>query len=112
VRFPREVRECCQLLWLALNDSAEADIIVGEMLDEMKDEPGAVQEFRAAVKVNSAEPNAHFGLGYMLWKLKSYEQAVPELETELSAVHTRREVLHRISECFQMQRCEGGDNEI
>jgi tetratricopeptide (TPR) repeat protein len=72
---------------LALNpDSAEADIIAGEVLDEMKDEPGAVQEFRAAVKANPAEPNAHFGLGYMLWKLKSYEQAVPEFEAELKNV--------------------------
>jgi tetratricopeptide (TPR) repeat protein len=72
---------------LALNpDSAEADIIAGEMLDEMKDEPGAVQEFRAAVKANPAEPNAHFGLGYMLWKLKEYEQAVPEFEEELKNV--------------------------
>ena len=53
---------------VALNaESAEADMLVGEALDEMKDPEGAIREFRAAVATNPKEPNVHFGLGYLLW---------------------------------------------
>ena len=48
-------------------ESAEADMLVGEALDEMKDPEGAIREFRAAVAANPKEPNVHFGLGYLLW---------------------------------------------
>ncbi len=53
---------------VALNaESAEADMLVGEALDQMKDRAGAIREFRAAVQANPREPNVHFGLGYLLW---------------------------------------------
>src|SRR5208282_1427626 len=45
-------------------DSAEADMLAGEALDEMKDKPAAAQQFRAAAKADPKEPNVHFGLGY------------------------------------------------
>ncbi len=70
---------------LALNpDSAEADMIAGEALDEMKDNAGATNMFRAAVKANPKEPNAHFGLGYLLWTQKIYPEAASELQAELA----------------------------
>jgi hypothetical protein len=31
-------------------------------------------------------PNAHFGLGYLLWKLQQYEEAGQEVEAELGNV--------------------------
>ena len=65
-------------------DSAEADILAGEALDELHDEPGAIQQFRAAAKANPKEPNVHFGLGYLLWKLKQYGEAAQEFEAELN----------------------------
>jgi tetratricopeptide (TPR) repeat protein len=69
---------------LALNpDSAEADMLAGEALDEMKDNAGAVKMFRAAVKANPKEPNAHFGLGYLLWAQKRYPEAASEFKAEL-----------------------------
>lgn len=70
---------------LALNpDSAEADMIAGEALDEMKDNAGAVDMFRAAVKANPKEPNAHFGLGYLLWSQKKFPEAAQEFQSELA----------------------------
>jgi tetratricopeptide (TPR) repeat protein len=70
---------------LALNsESAEADMLAGEALDEMKDNAGAVQQFRAAVKANPKEPNAHFGLGYLLWAQKKYSEAAREFQAELA----------------------------
>jgi tetratricopeptide (TPR) repeat protein len=66
--------------------SAEADRLAGEALEEMKDDPGAIQQFRAAVKANDKEPNVHFSLGYLLWKLKQYREAAYEFEAELANV--------------------------
>lgn len=69
---------------VALNaESAEADMLVGEALDEMKDSTGAIREFRAAVQANPKEPNAHFGLGYLLWTLKEFDEAAKEFQAEL-----------------------------
>ncbi|MGB8261297.1 MAG: tetratricopeptide repeat protein [Terracidiphilus sp.] len=70
---------------LALNgDSAEADMLVGEALNELKDTTAAVQQFRAAVTANPKAPNAHFGLGYLLWSLKRYPEAQSEFAAELA----------------------------
>jgi tetratricopeptide (TPR) repeat protein len=69
---------------LMLNaESAEADMLAGEALDEMKDTPGAIQQFRAAVKTNPREPDAHYGLGYLLWIQKQYPEAASEFQAEL-----------------------------
>ncbi len=64
-------------------ESAEADMLVGEALDAMKDADGAVREFRAATTVNPKEPNVHFGLGYLLWKKNDYAAAASEFKAEL-----------------------------
>jgi tetratricopeptide (TPR) repeat protein len=70
---------------LMLNpDSAEADMLAGEALNEMKDNEGALKMFRAAIKANPKEPNAHFGLGYLLWMLKQYKEAGAEFQAELA----------------------------
>ena len=69
---------------LSLNaESAEADMLVGEALDEMKDRNGAIEQFRAALKVNPKMLDAHFSLGYVLWVLKQYPEAASEFQAEL-----------------------------
>ena len=70
---------------LTLNpDSAEADMLAGEALDQLKDNEGSTKMFRAAVKANPKEPNAHFGLAYLLWTQKQYPEAVTEFQAELA----------------------------
>ncbi|HWG22390.1 MAG TPA: tetratricopeptide repeat protein [Terracidiphilus sp.] len=70
---------------VALNaESAEADMLVGEALDEMKDPVGAQREFRAAIAVNPKEPDVHFGLGYLLWTKGQYGEAAHEFQAELN----------------------------
>lgn len=70
---------------LTLNpDSAEADMVAGEALDEMKDNAGATEMFRSAVKADPKQPNAHFGLGYLLWTQKQYPEASREFQAELA----------------------------
>jgi tetratricopeptide (TPR) repeat protein len=69
---------------IALNsESAEAYMLVGEALDEMKDREGAIREFKAAVAANPKEPNVHFGLGYLLWTNGEHAAAESEFEAEL-----------------------------
>ena len=69
---------------IALNaESAEADMLVGEALDEMKDHEGAIREFRAAVAADPKEPNVHFGLGYLLWTRGQYQEAAEQFQKEL-----------------------------
>jgi tetratricopeptide (TPR) repeat protein len=58
-------------------------MLAGEALDAMKDSAGAIQQFRAAVKANPKEPDAHFGLGYLLWIKKQYQEAAGEFQAEI-----------------------------
>jgi tetratricopeptide (TPR) repeat protein len=66
------------------SESAEAYMIAGEALDEMKDNGGSTKMFRAAAAANPKEPNVHFGLGYLLWTQKIYPEAAKEFEAELA----------------------------
>jgi tetratricopeptide (TPR) repeat protein len=70
---------------LLLNaESAEADMLAGEALDEMKNHAGAIEQFRAAAKANPREPDVHFGLGYLLWTQRQYPEAASEFQAELA----------------------------
>ena len=69
---------------LALNaESAEADMLAGEALEETGDDAGATEQFRAAVRSNPKEPNVHFGLGYLLWTQNHFSEAAKEFQAEL-----------------------------
>jgi tetratricopeptide (TPR) repeat protein len=59
-------------------------VLTGEALDGMGRTPEAIAEFQAAVKAAPLEPNIHFGLGYLHWELKQYDEAETELKAELS----------------------------
>lgn len=65
-------------------DSAEADMLAGEALDEMGDNAGALEQFRAAERANPKEPDVHFGIGYLLWTQKRYQEAAKEFREELA----------------------------
>lgn len=70
---------------LALNaESAEADMLAGEALDEMRDHAGAIREFQAAAKADPKMPNVHFALGYVLWAQNRIEEAAKEFSAELA----------------------------
>ncbi len=93
---------------VALNaDSAEADMLVGEALDEMKDPIGATREFRAAVQANPKEPNVHFGLGYLLWTKGLYPEAAQQFQAEIdnNPAHLQA-ILYLADSDIQMNRME------
>jgi len=64
-------------------ESAEADMLAGEALDETGNEGDATVQFRAAVAADPMQVNAQFGLGYLLWKQGNYSEAVRPFEAEL-----------------------------
>jgi tetratricopeptide (TPR) repeat protein len=91
---------------LLLNaESAEADMLAGEALDEMNDHEGATRQFRAAVKANPQEPNVHFGLGYLLWGQGQYEEAATEFQAELANVPNQVQALAYLADTeMQLKR--------
>ena len=91
---------------LMLNpDSAEADMIAGEALDEMKDNEGSTKMFRAAVKADPKLPDVHFGLGYLLWTQKQYPEAATQFQAELVNEPDHEQALLYLGDTFiQMNR--------
>jgi tetratricopeptide (TPR) repeat protein len=94
---------------LTLNaESAEADMLAGEALDEMKDKAGATQQFRAAVKADPKEPNVHFGLGYLLWGLLQLDEAAQEFQAELDNNPDHALALTYLADCrMKLNKPEG-----
>jgi tetratricopeptide (TPR) repeat protein len=91
---------------LTLNaESAEADMLAGEALDEMHNVGGAIEQFRAAVKADPREPNVHFGLGYLLWTQNQFEEATQEFQAELTNVPDHPQALAFLADsCMQLNR--------
>ncbi len=64
-------------------DSPQTHLLLGEAYDAADREQLAIEEFRSATKGNYL-PNAYFGLGYLLWKAHSYEEAAADFQKELA----------------------------
>ena len=56
-------------------DSAVTHMLMGEALDTEYRTDEAIQEFERAAKNAPAQPDVHFGLGYLFWKQKRYADA-------------------------------------
>lgn len=86
---------------LALNaESAEADMLAGEALDEMRNHGAAIEQFRAAVKADPREPNVHFGLGYLLWTQNQFDEAASEFQAELVNVPENAQAMAFLGDCY------------
>jgi tetratricopeptide (TPR) repeat protein len=65
-------------------DSAAAHMLNGEALDGLGRTPEAIAEFEVAAKVAPREPNLNFGLGYLHWKVRQYDDAERYFDRELA----------------------------
>jgi tetratricopeptide (TPR) repeat protein len=65
-------------------NSAAVHVLTGEALDGMGKTAEAIVEFQEAVKSSPQDPNLHFGLGYLYWKLKQYDEAATAFKGELA----------------------------
>jgi len=85
---------------LNLNEnSAEADMLAGQALDEMKNRPAAIEQFRAAVQADPKMPDVHFGLGYLLWAQLKFDEAAKELQAELTNDPNHPQALTYLADC-------------
>jgi tetratricopeptide (TPR) repeat protein len=85
---------------LKLNaESAAADMLAGQAYDEMKNSAGAIEQFRAAVKADPKWPNAHFGLGYLLWTQNNFDEAAREFQAELNNVPDNAQAMTYLADC-------------
>lgn len=85
---------------LKLNaESAAVDMLAGQAYDEMKNTSGAIEQFRAAVKADPKWPNAHFGLGYLLWTQNQCDEASKEFQAELENVPESAQALTFLADC-------------
>jgi tetratricopeptide (TPR) repeat protein len=64
-------------------DSASVHMFLGEAEDASGHLDRAIEEFRQATAKRPI-PNAHFGLGYLLWKDHQYDEAAGEFRKELA----------------------------
>ena len=83
------VMDAYKQILLIDENSAEADMLAAEALDQEGDNAGATKLFREAVKANPKEPNVHFGLGYLLWTQSLFPEAAKEFQAELENDPTR-----------------------
>jgi tetratricopeptide (TPR) repeat protein len=93
---------------IALNpNSAEAHMLAGEALDEMKEPVDAVRELRAAVQANPREPNVHFALGYLLWTQGRTAEAAQEFQAELKNIPGHNQATLYLADSYiQMNRTQ------
>lgn len=59
-------------------------MLLGQALDGLRRAPEAIAEFEAAARIAPQEPSVHFGLGYLHWKLRHYDDEKIEFERELA----------------------------
>jgi tetratricopeptide (TPR) repeat protein len=64
-------------------NSVAVHMLLGEALDASYRTADATAEFEAASKAGPTQPDVHFGLGYLYWKQKRYNDAEREFRKEL-----------------------------
>ena len=82
-RYSCALEQYQQILQKDPNSSA-AHTLAGEALDGLGRTPEAITEFQTAINVAPKEPNLHFGLGYLYWKSRQYDNAAVEFNNELA----------------------------
>lgn len=78
-------------------DSPQVHILLGEAHDALGDSADAIAEFRKAAAANL--PDAHFGLGYLLWKRKQYADAAAEFQKELAIDGKNNKAMAYLADC-------------
>jgi tetratricopeptide (TPR) repeat protein len=64
-------------------NSVAVHMLLGEALDAQRRTADAITEFEAAAKAAPTQPDVHFGLGYLYWEQRRYEEARREFREEL-----------------------------
>jgi tetratricopeptide (TPR) repeat protein len=73
-------------------DSAATHMLMGEALDGLGRAADAIVEFQAAATASPTEPQVQFGLSYLFWKERRYDEAEGEFHRELAKIRRMREL--------------------
>ncbi|MBV9265455.1 MAG: tetratricopeptide repeat protein, partial [Acidobacteriaceae bacterium] len=65
-------------------NSVWAHEITGEIMENMKNYPAALAEYKKAVEAAPRQPGTHYKLGDLYWSLYRWDEATHEFEAELS----------------------------
>lgn len=82
-------------------NSAAVHMLLGEAYDGLGKTDEAQAEFRAAAQSNA--PDAHFSIGYLLWRDKHYDEAAAEFRKELANNPGQYEALAYLGDCLVKQ---------
>ncbi len=80
-------------------DSPQVQMLLGEAYDGLGRTDEAIVAFRKAANQTQAIPDAHFGLGYLLWKTHKYGQAATEFHNELTSDSKSYKALAYLADC-------------
>ena len=66
--------------------NTEILMLLGEARDNAGDSEGALRDFRTALSLSGSSPPAelHFAMGYILWKLRQYDEAESAFRSEIT----------------------------
>lgn len=65
-------------------DSVWAHEISGEIMESMKNNDGAIVEYKKAIEIAPHQPGAHYKLGDLYWSLSQWNDAAQQFQDELA----------------------------
>ena len=81
-------------------DSYRAHQLRAQLLEESKNDEGAIVEYRNVLKRKPDLQNIHFAIGSLYWKEQHFEEARPELEAELLINPNHPQALYELGDLF------------
>ena len=90
-------------LYQADPNSYRVHELLGDLAATRSDDAKAIEEYRAALALNSTAPNLHYNLGHLLWKGLSVPEARVELEAELKINPSHAGALHDLGNTYLLE---------
>ncbi len=84
-------------------DSYRVHELLGDLAATRNDDAKAIEEYRAAVALNSKAPNLHYSLGHLLWKGLNVPEARVQLEAELKMNPRHAGALHDLGNTYLLE---------
>jgi len=83
--------------WLERHDpdAAATHVLVAQALDGLSRPEEAILELKAALAKSPAEPNAHFGIGYIYWSQQKDDEAERDFRLSEGEAAHRQGAVHR-----------------
>jgi tetratricopeptide (TPR) repeat protein len=81
-------------------DSYRVHQLRAQLLEESRNDQGAIEEYRNVLKRKPDLPNIHFAIGSLYWKEQRFEEARPALEAELQINPNHPQAQYELGDLF------------